>query len=57
MRHACDFGEAGKSTSARTPVNRGSHINAAAALADVMVDALDSEASRAAFRPCKRKLA
>jgi hypothetical protein len=45
-RYACDSGEPGKSTSARTRENWRKSNHAASTLADVMLDALNFEASR-----------
>lgn len=56
MRYACDFGEPGKSTSARTFVNRGSQIMLPAR-SPTSMDALSSDASRRTGGPSETKLA
>ena len=55
MRHACNCGEPGKSTSARTFVNPRKSDHAAGELADIMVDALSSDASRKTGGPSETK--
>jgi len=50
MRYACNCGEPGKSTSARTFVNPRKSDHAAGELADIMVDALSFEATRATIQ-------
>jgi hypothetical protein len=57
MRYACDCGEPGKSASARTFVNPRKSDHAVGEFADIMVDALSSEASRNTGGPSETKLA